>query len=251
MKRRVFSTVVLALIVLLGLAGSVAVAASAAQIAEYFDGVGQEVFNAAVLGIAVVMLGWHNIWMSAHSKQLAASARLIGSGIRDGHQQLSAILIAVAVAVLREGSETVLFLYGLVSGGEHTVSAIWSGGALGVLAGASIGRLLYSGMVRIPLRWFFSATSALILLLAAGMASQMARFLIQGDVLSSLNAPVWNAAAVLPLDSPIGAALHALVGYETTPSGMQVVFYVTTIVVILIGMRFAKVASLSPSLKPR
>jgi high-affinity iron transporter len=222
--------------ILAGLAGASIVAALTGQIASLFDGIGQELFNALVLGLAVVLLGWHNIWMAVHGKELASGARHIGKEVSDGRRRLSAILVVIALAVLREGSETALFLYGLISGGEVSGMAAVGGGAMGLLAGAALGVLLYIGMLRIPMRWFFSVTSALILLLAAGMASRMARLLIQADLLPSLVNPLWDLSKVLPVDSPAGVVMHALVGYDATPNGMQVVFYIVTALVILAGM---------------
>src|SRR5438552_3892481 len=73
-------------------------------IAELASGVGQELFNAAGLGIAVVMLAWHILWMSSHGAALAAAARGVGREIRDGRRACSVLLIVVGLAVLREGS---------------------------------------------------------------------------------------------------------------------------------------------------
>src|SRR6267154_5770695 len=54
-----------------GVLGAIAVAAAAETIAEAVAGIGQEIFNAIVLFAAVAMLGWHNIWMSRHGRELA------------------------------------------------------------------------------------------------------------------------------------------------------------------------------------
>ena len=226
--------------ILAGAAGACIVAALTGHIAALFDGVGQELFNASILGVAVLLLGSHNIWMSAHGAELATGARRVGEAVTDGRRELSAVLVIVALAVLREGSESVLFLYGLMSGENASVAAVFGGGALGLLAGALMGLLMYAGMLRIPLRWFFTVTSALILLLAAGMASRMASFLIQADVLPGLASPAWDTSATLPADSILGSLLHALVGYEATPAGMQVVFYALAVVTITAGMRWAQ-----------
>jgi high-affinity iron transporter len=221
---------------LAGAAGACIVAALTGHIAALFEGVGQELFNASVLGIAVVLLGSHNIWMSAHGAELAAGARRVGQEVTDGRRELSAVLVIVALAVLREGSESVLFLYGLMSGENASAAAVLGGGVLGLLAGALLGLLMYAGMLRIPLRWFFMVTSVLILLLAAGMASRMASFLIQADVLPGLASPAWDTSATLPADSTLGGLLHALIGYEAAPAGMQVTFYVFTVFIIAAGM---------------
>jgi high-affinity iron transporter len=219
-----------------GIAGACVVAALTGRIAGLFDGAGQELFNVAVLALAVVLLGWHNIWMSAHGAELAADARRVGQDVGAGRSRLSTVMTVVTLVVLREGAETVLFLYGLISGGETTGSAVATGAALGLLAGAALGSLLYAGMLRIPMRWFFSVTSTLILLIAAGMASKIAQFLIQADVLPSLKSPLWDFSPVLPADSVAGGLLRAMVGYEAAPAGMQVVFYAATVLIILIGM---------------
>ena len=225
---------------LLGLAGSAVVAASMEGIAQFADGVGQEIFNAAILGVAVLMLAWHSIWMASHGKVLAAEARSIGSDIRDGQRTLSVLLVVVAVAVLREGAETVLFLYGVALSGSSSLVEMMAGGAMGVVGGAVVGVTLYLGLLRIPVRWFFAATSALVLLLAAGMAAQAARYLVQADILPSLKSPLWDISGVLPNESAVGAVLHGLVGYDAHPAGMQVVFYVVVAVAIGAGMQWVK-----------
>lgn len=222
--------------IVLGFAGAGIVAVLAGQIAVLFEGVGQELFNATILGLAILLLGWHQVWMSAHGAELAANAQRVAQDVRQGQRQLSAILIVIALAVLREGSESALFLYGLLSGGEASRGSLVTGGALGLLGGAALGVLLYAGMLRIPVRWFFAATSALILLLAAGMASRMTGFLIQADILPGLKSPLWDSSSVLPVDSALGVLMHALAGYDARPAGMQVVSYAATLLVILAGM---------------
>ena len=227
--------------VALGLAGSALVAFGMEGIAQFADGVGQELFNACILGIAVLMLAWHNIWMSVHGQALAADARSIGGEIRDGRKTLSVLLIVVAVAVLREGSESVLFLYGVALSGTSTLGEMYFGGALGIAGGAAIGITLYLGLMRIPLRWFFTATSLLVLLLAAGMAAQAARFLVQADLLPALASPLWDVSSVLPNESPFGALLHGLIGYDARPAGIQVAFYLAVAVAIAAGMKWVKI----------
>jgi high-affinity iron transporter len=234
---------------LIGLAGSALVAASMEAIAQFADGVGQEVFNASILGIAVLMLAWHSIWMAGRGKAIAIEAKLIGSAIRGGQKTLSVVLVVIAIAVLREGAETVLFLYGVAVSGSSTFPEMAIGGALGLAGGAAVGATLYLGLLRIPVRSFFAVISAMVLLLAAGMAAQAARFLVQADLLPSLRSPLWDVSGILPNESAVGAVLHGLIGYDAHPAGMQVVFYVTVAAVIAACMRFAKFKQ--PSLKPQ
>lgn len=233
-----------------GLAGSIVVAGAADTIASLASGFGQELFNAAILALAVLMLAWHSIWMTVHGKELAAQARNVGQGIRDGSSECSTLFIIIAVAVLREGSETALFLYGITTADGHGAFTTLMGGALGLLAGVAVGCTLYAGLLRIPVRWFFSATGTLVLLLAAGMASQSARLLIQADLLPSLGSPVWDTSAVLPAESALGVLLHGLVGYDARPAGMQIVFYAVALAAITAGMQWAKRLSSNKPLQP-
>lgn len=225
--------------VLLGLAGAGVVAAFTDVIGSLASGIGQEIFNAIVLSIAVLMLAWHNIWMSSHGAALAASAKSVGRAISDGSRECSILLVIVGLAVLREGAETVLFLYGIAASNDSGQSSMLLGGMLGMLAGIALGYTIYAGLLRIPMRWFFTATGVLVLLLAAGMASQAAHFLIQADLLPSLSAPVWDTSAVLPENGLPGMLLHSLIGYDARPAGMQIVFYLTALVAIGAGMKWA------------
>ncbi len=223
-----------------GILGALAIAAGAGALSSLAEGMGQELFNASILGIAVVMLGWHNIWMTIHGRELSSNAKKIGTDISTGVKELSVILIVVAVAVLREGAETVLFLYGVAISGEGSPAGMLTGGAIGMVGGVLVGWLLFAGLLRIPLKWFFSATSLLVLLLAAGMAAQSARFLIQANVIPSLASPVWDTSSIVANSSIPGKLLQGLVGYDERPAGMQIAFFVAVLVAIVIGMSLAR-----------
>ena len=222
-----------------GIGGALIVASMTEQIAELAYGMGQELFNAIVLGTVVGMLAWHNIWMSGHGAHLARDAKQLGRDVQAGTKALPILFVVIALAVLREGSETALFLYGMTMGNQEGLLSVLNGAALGLAAGAAAGMALYLGFLRIPTRWFFVVTSGLILFLAAAMASQVARLLIQGDILPSLASPLWDTSALLTNDSALGTLLHTLLGYDANPAGMQVVFYGGTLALILLGMRWA------------
>jgi len=226
--------------VVAGVAGAAIIATFADVIGAVANGIGQEIFNAIVLGIAVLMLAWHNIWMSSHGSALAAGAKSVGQSITDGNRECSILLVIVGLAVLREGSETVLFLYGIAASDSSSQAAMLLGGIVGLLSGVAVGYAMYAGLLRIPLRWFFSVTGILVLLLAAGMASQAAHFLIQADLLPSLAAPVWDTSALLPENKLPGMLLQSLIGYDSRPAGMQLIFYLSALLTIGTGMKMAK-----------
>jgi high-affinity iron transporter len=222
-----------------GIAGACLVAAFASQIAGLFKGSGQETLNAAVLLIAVVMLAWHNAWMASHGRVLAQNLKLVGVEVAEGRRPLTALAIVCGVAVLREGSEVVLFLYGVSAGGGVTALDIMSGGALGIIAGAIVSALLYLGLIAIPLKYLFGCLTTLITLLAAGLAAQAVDFLQQADWIQVWASPVWNTSSILSQDSIVGRVLHTLVGYTDQPSGMELVAYIVVILAIIGLMRGA------------
>lgn len=221
----------LALGVVGGIVGALVVAAFASQIAEAMEGVGQEIFNASVLLIAVAMLGWHNVWMQQHGRELAARMNAVGGAVAAGTQPLYAVALAVGLAVLREGSEVVLFLYGIAGGGASAAD-LALGGLIGLAIGGAVGLALYAGLLNLSTRHLFTATSWMILLLAAGMAANAAKYLAQADVLPALGHSVWDTSWLLKEDSIPGELLHILVGYVARPSGIQLAFYLGTILLI-------------------
>ena len=233
-----------------GVAGACLVAAFTGEIADAVAGMGQELFDAAILFTAVAMLGWHNIWMQRHGRELAASASAVGSAVRSGARPLYALGIVVGLAVLREGSEIVLFVYGIAAAAGTSALAEVAGGAVGLAFGVAAGAALYWGLLRIPMRQLFMVTSWLILLLAAGMASQGAAFLNQVGLLPSFGGVLWNSSFLLNESSLLGETLHALVGYVSHPLGIQVVFYLGTIAVIGLLMRLTGRRSALGSVKP-
>ena len=231
--------------VALGVAGALVVALFAGAIAQAVEGRGQELFNAGVLLAAVAMLAWHNVWMSSHARKHVAQIHHLGHDVRVGLKPLSAMLAVTALAVLREGAETVLFLYGLWAGGGGRGEL--AGGAVGGLgAGALVGVLIYLGLLKVPLRHFFTVTGLIVLLLAAGLAAGAAGYLTQADLLPPISEQVWDTSGLLSVESLPGRVLHVLVGYRDRPTGIELLFYVVTFATIaalmrIVGARAARV----------
>ncbi len=220
-----------------GLAGATLVALFADAISSALAGVGQEIFNAGILLFAVVMLGWHNVWMGRHGREMAQQMRDMGQAIRLGSRAMYMLAVVIGLAVLREGSEVVLFLYGIAVAQQDSARLMLAGGLLGLLVGATMGLLMYRGLLRISSRYLFTTTTWLITLLAAGMAAQAAGFLTQADLLPSLVQSMWNTSGIVAQSSILGRVLQTLVGYADHPNGMQVLFYIATLAGIAVLMR--------------
>lgn len=222
-----------------GVLGAAIVAMFAGVISEAFQGAGQELFNASVLGVAVVMLMWHNAWMARHGREIADEMRRVGTAVSEGAKPLTALAIVVGLAVLREGSEVVLFLYGIMASGTSG-SALLVGGLLGIAAGAAFSALTYLGLLAIPSRYIFSVTSWLIALLAAGMATQAVQFLNNAGLVVALDRTLWDTSWLLSEKSIFGRLLHTLIGYIDRPSEMQLLVYVATLFAMFLLMRIAR-----------
>jgi len=225
--------------ILCGVLGAGVVAAFAGAISNAFAGSGQELLNAAVLIIAVVSLTGHNVWMAEHGRELAANMRKVGSEVSEGQKPLAVLAIVVFVAVMREGSEVVLFLYGIVVAGTDTASLL-TGGLLGLAAGGALSALSYYGLLALPMRYIFSVTGALLTLLAAGMAAQAVHFLQMAGVINVFQNKLWDTSWLLSDSSILGRMLHVLVGYDDRPTELQVIAYAATLAIILVLIRMAR-----------
>jgi high-affinity iron transporter len=216
------------------------VAAFAGQLAQLFEGSGQEFFNATILLLAVGMLTWHNVWMASHGRAIALEVGRVGAAVSAGERPLAALSVVCGVAVLREGSEIALFLYGIAASGGASAVGMLTGGILGVLAGALVSALMYFGLLTIPARHLFAVTSGLITLLAAGLAAQAIAFVQQAGFVNVLTSTVWDTSWLLSESSLPGRLLHTLIGYTDRPNGAQLVAYLMTIVVMLGLMRLVR-----------
>jgi high-affinity iron transporter len=223
--------------VLAGAAAACVVAAFAGALSQLFAGMGQELFNAVILGVAVVMLTWHNVWMARHGREMAGEMRAVGQAVAEGSKSLLALAVVVGVAVLREGTEVALFLYGVVASDGGPALSLATGGVIGLVLGAAVCLLTYFGLMRIPPRALFATTTVLITLLAAGMAAQAVAFLQRADWLNSLDNVVWDSEWLLSDKSIAGRALHTLIGYTDQPTAMQLVAYVAVLLVTVVLMR--------------
>jgi high-affinity iron transporter len=232
-----------------GILGAVVIAMMADVINAAAAGLGQELLNAMILSAAVLMLGWHNIWMKKHGAELASHAKNISKAVSEGRQPMYALTVLVGLAVLREGAEVVLFLYSMFASGTP-LSQITSGSIIGVAVGAAFGACLYFGLLRIPTRYLFRVTSLMLLMLSSGLAAQAAGFLVQANVLNVMTDTLWDTSWLISERSVMGNILHALIGYIANPMGIQLVFYVATITIIGGLMWLVERPSLQRAIKP-
>lgn len=221
-----------------GVVGACLVALFAGALSDAFSGSGQELLDAAVLILAVCMLAWHNAWMARHAADLVAETNAVAGDVRAGRRPLTALAVVCAIAVLREGSEIVLFLYGIVAAGT-TISALLIGGLLGIAAGALVSALSYFGLLAIPTRYIFRVTGVIIAFLAAGLAAQAVAFLNAAGVVEAFGDQLWDTSGILSETSIAGRILHTLIGYSDRPTDLQFAVYVATLLAMFLLTRYA------------
>ena len=226
--------------VLAGFVGSLLMAAGMGQISTWADGLGQDMLNVLIISVALLMLSWHCIWVSTHGKEMAQGAKQLGHAAAAGDSSLWALSLAVGLSVLREGAETVLFVAGFVSGAAEGQWSLWTGAALGLAAGVAMGLLMYGGLARIRAHHLFAVTNGMILVLAGSLASQLAKTLIQAGLVQRWSEQLWDSSFLISNDSSLGVLLHALLGYDATPSGLQLAFYAGAVALIGLASRQAR-----------
>jgi len=219
----------------LGVAGAALVASGIDVISGFAHGTGQELFEAGVLAVAGLMLAWHNLWMAEHGREMAARLESLGSDVTAGREPVTMLVVVTALAVLREGSEVALFLYGIAASGVKDTSLL-IGGLLGLACGAAVGYVLFAGLSRVPLKSLFRVSNVIILFIAAGMLARGAQFLVQAGYLPALIPNVWNTSWLVAGGGVMGRSLGALVGYTPRPSLTQVLVWGGALAVIGVPM---------------
>jgi len=209
----------------MGALGSAIIFLFTDKIADSIDGMGQEVFNAGIMFVAVAFLSWTVIWMKRHGRELAGHLNAVGADVMSGRKSFYVIIAVVAVATLREGAEIVLFSYGQIITGV-ALSSILLGALIGLVGGIIVGFMFYFGLLKTVKRHLFTVTSWMLIVLTAGMAAQGANFLIQADMLPMLYPQMWDTSWALDNSGFIGEMAKVLFGYNPRPTGMEMIFYI-------------------------
>jgi high-affinity iron transporter len=234
----------------LGLLASVALGVAVSLLSGPLLDLGPDLVAATVMLAAVVLITWHGWWMRQHARALQSDLQRRVEDAR-ATQRLWIVGLIAFTGVFREGAETVLFLWGLMSQVHVTGWSGMSGGVLGVLAAALLGWAIFRGGRRLSLSRFFTVTSLLLLVVAAGLFSSAIGRLI-GLGLLPASEPVWDTSGWLADDSLVGGFLAGLVGYRARPTALEALAYASYLVAagwLLFGPRRAE--RLAPGARPR
>lgn len=208
------------------LAGLLATLMAAAG--NWMSGPGGEWFQAALSLLACGLILQMVHWMARNSGQLRQQLEhQADRALQKG--RLNSLTLLAALAVAREGSETVIFLYGVSTSFNSTSLALGAG--LGLLLGLLCFGLLQAGSRFIAWRQFFLVSEVLLLLLGSALlmstldraSSQWMAMDLPEMIYSVLSNPMWDTSALLDDGSKIGALVSNLSGYRARPSALHVV----------------------------
>lgn len=222
-----------------GAAGAGLVAFFAESISDALSGMGQEFFNAMILFTAAGVIGFTAIWLRKNARHMMMHLKQVGHDVTAGKMPLYSLSLIIGLAILREGSEIVLFIYGMVLSGQGTTSIV-TGASIGFGLGIVVGVMLYYGLLKIPARHVLRITSWLLILLVAGLAAQGVEYLSAAGYFGGLSQQVWDTSWLLSQDSILGKSLHSLIGYTARPSTIQLITYLATLGGLLLAIRIVE-----------
>jgi len=236
----VWSGVVAAVVV------SVAVAVAILAVGAELEGPAEPLFEGTMLFIAVGLVTGMIFWMRYQSRTLKSSLESeMSAAVQNGHPR--ALFATAFFAVVREGIETALFISAI--GFTNKNIDTLAGSVLGLLIAALVGYLIFASTLRLNLRTFFSITSILLLVIAAGLFGRAIHEFIEIGLLPALREGVYNVGGILPSESTVGQVLTALVGYNAAPDLLESIGYVGFLALAIVGIpwivdrQFQRVAS--------
>lgn len=222
-----------------GLGLAVALALVLLGVSSWLSDEGQEWFQAIMSLAACALVVQMVVWMKKHGRTLKGE---LESGARSSvaHDNWWGLLVLVTIAVAREGSETVVFLYGTVSAGQEGSDMLMLG--LAGLAGFAVALLtfwlLQLGGKLITWRRFFRLTEILLLLLAGSLLVGGLDHLISLDVLPTIVDPVWDSSWLLSDSTGVGKVLADFAGYRALPALISVLLWVAYWIVVWALLRW-------------
>ncbi|WP_028213575.1 FTR1 family iron permease [Paraburkholderia mimosarum] len=211
--------------VAIGIVAAVALGAVLVGFTEVLSGDAQDYFQTGMVLVACVLIVQMVLWMKQHGRTLKRDMeQSLEKSARDANWWGVAILVALAIA--REGSETVIFLYGLGFGQSgHVDASQYVAVLIGLALALLTFYLLQLGGKVFSWRHFFRITEIMLLFLGAGLFQTGIDKLIDKEILPTLVDQVWNTSAILDDSNTFGSLVATLTGYRAHPALMNLIAY--------------------------
>ena len=192
-------------------------------LAGEFSGQAEEIFEGLAMFVAAGVLTWMIFWMRKQAVNIKAHLHAQIQSVLTTGSPLGLVILAFVV-VVREGIETVLFLFAATRAAESPL-LFTMGGFLGLAIAIVIGYSIYKGSSRLNLRTFFNVTSLVLILFAAGLLAHGIHEFHEAGIIPPMVEHVWDINYILPEKSTFGRFLTAIVGYNANPSLIEVIAY--------------------------
>ncbi len=198
---------------------------------------GDELFDSFVILLTTAIISWTVVWMQGYTRKIKKDLGELTDKIHAGTASKIIIAAVVATTILREGAEIILFIYSISSAQYIAPKEYIIGLGVGALSGFLVGTVLYLGLITISGKYIFKISSVLLTLIAAGLAAEAAGILTSSGVIEIYNDSLWDSSWLASNDSILGKTLSITIGYDSRPNGMQIIFYLGTIIATLLMIK--------------
>jgi high-affinity iron transporter len=202
-----------------------------------FGGLGDEILGASIVLLTAFLISWTVVWMQGYSHKIREDLSKLSNKIKAGAASKLMLVIVVSVTILREGAEIILFVYSISSVENITGNNYLLGLAIGAISGLAIGIIIYKGLMRYTGQYVFLVSTIWLTLIAAGLAAEAAGILTSSGIIEIYNDQLWNSSWLVSDQSAMGKILKVIIGYDARPNGLQLIFYVSTIMLTVVMMK--------------
>ncbi len=218
--------------VMSGVIGSAVIAFFVRILNRSFHNLGDEILNASILLFTVFAIILTTLSINRTSRGIKNHINEVIANIENEKVSKVILTLVVASTIFREGVEILLFTYSISHSssvdGQYYLLSI----GLAALGGICCGTAFYFGLLRFAGKYIFKACFVLLSFIAAGLAAEAAGILTSSGIIKMWYKPLWNTSSFISDSSLLGKVLKVFLGYESTPNGMQLVFYFSTLVLL-------------------
>lgn len=237
------SRVYIVLGALIGIVLAAIFALSTRAISTSFGGLGDELFDSCVILLTAAIISWTVVWMQGYTKKIKKDLSKLSENITAGLTSQFMLVLVVATAILREGAEIILFVYSVSSVKNLEGTKYLIGIGIGAFAGLTVGIALYLGLMKLAGKYVFTISTILLTLIAAGLAAEAAGILTSSGFIEAYSDQLWDTSWFISNESIMGKILNVTMGYDSKPNGMQIAFYLSSILITVSFMKLRSIIS--------
>lgn len=202
-----------------------------------FGGEGDDLFDSCIILLTAAIISWTVVWMQGYSRKIKKDLSKLSESINAGVTSQLTLVLVVATAILREGAEIILFIFGLSTAHAIEGTQYLLGIGVGVFSGLTVGVIFYLGLLKFAGKYVFKICTVLLILIAAGLSAEAAGILTSSGFIEVFSEGLWDSNWLINNKSSLGRILNVTFGYDATPNGMQLMFYIATILLTMILMK--------------